>query len=83
MTYDAVMDKLNDVFRTQFKDAALVLTPTTVADDVPGWDSLGHIRLILNVERTFGIKFKTSEVASFKNVGELATMVQQKLNTLT
>ena len=79
MTYDAVMDKLSDIFRSQFNDAGLVLTPTTVAQDVPGWNSLGHIRLILNVERTFGIKFKTSEVAGFNNLGELATMVQHKL----
>jgi acyl carrier protein len=32
----------------------------------PGWDSMGHIRLIFAIETEFNIKFTTEEIVSFK-----------------
>ncbi len=82
MTQDVVMQKLTEVFRAQFKRPELTLTPITVASDVQGWDSLAHIRLILNIEKAFGVKFKTSEIASFQNVGDLVALMERKLAAL-
>ena len=78
MTDQPIYERLNGIFRRQFKDDSLALTPETTADDVRGWDSLAHIRLILSTEKEFGIKFRTSEVSAFKNVGDLAQMVKRK-----
>jgi acyl carrier protein len=50
------------------------------ATDVPAWDSLSHITLIVAVEREFGIRFTTAEVAALMNVGDLADLVQKKLS---
>lgn len=79
MTVDEIYAGLNTVFRKQFKDETLSIEASTTADDVKGWDSLAHIRLILSVEKEFGVKFRTSEVADFENVGDLVEMVQTKL----
>lgn len=78
MTQDEVHPKLTGVFQDVFDDDDLAPTPSTTAADVPGWDSLGHIRLMLAVEKKFKIKFKASEVSSLKNVGELAELVAKK-----
>jgi acyl carrier protein len=75
----AIWDQLTAVLRTQFKDEALPVTAETTASDVPGWDSLAHIRFILAVEKGFGIKFRTAEISSFDNLGDLAAMIAQKL----
>jgi len=52
--------------------------PETVAADVDGWDSVGHIRLILACEQAFGCRFEPREVVGLQNVGELVAMIRQK-----
>jgi acyl carrier protein len=79
MNKDAILDKLLAVFRDVFEDDELEISPTTTADDVDGWDSLMHVSLMINVERAFGIKFSSTQVASLKNVGELIDLVTARL----
>jgi acyl carrier protein len=50
-----------------------------VAGDVPKWDSLTHINLILAVEKGFKIRLTTREVRGMKNVGDMIRLVQQKV----
>jgi acyl carrier protein len=78
MEKTAVYTKLTVVFRDVFDEDELQLTPETTADDVDGWDSLTHIRLVLAVSKAFGVKFSASEIGSLKNVGEFADMIEKK-----
>jgi acyl carrier protein len=73
-----VYSKLTGVFRDVFDEDDVALTPQTTADDVDGWDSLSHIRLVLAVSKAFGVKFSASEIGSLKNVGELADLIEKK-----
>lgn len=70
---------LNDIFRQVFDDDELHITPSTSAKDVEGWDSLMHVTLIVNVERAFGVKFTSSEVAAFRNVGDLIARIEARV----
>lgn len=74
-----VLDGLNDVMQNVFVDSELVITRDTTADDVDGWDSLSHARLIMEIERHFGIKFVMEEVGDLQNVGELVDLIERKL----
>lgn len=74
----ALYEKLTEVFHDVFDDDELVLHPGLTADEVDDWDSLKHVRLILSVERAFGVKFSASEVGHLKNVGELADLLIAK-----
>ena len=78
MEEPAVYDKLTTVFRDVFDENDLVLKPGMTADDVDGWDSLSHIRLVLAVSKAFGVKFSASEVGGLKNVGEFAALIRTK-----
>ncbi len=75
---DAIYSRLTEIFQDVFDEDDLVIAPDMTADDVSGWDSLSHVRLILTVSKAFNIKFSASEVASFKNVGELASAISKK-----
>jgi acyl carrier protein len=77
---ETILDQLNDVFRTVFADDDLVVTRGTTAADVPGWDSLMHVTLIINVEARFKIRCSSSDVAALQNVGELADLVEKRLS---
>ncbi|MCC8935231.1 MULTISPECIES: acyl carrier protein [Bradyrhizobium] len=73
-----VYSKLTAVFQDVFDEDDLALTPQTTADDVDGWDSLSHIRLVLAVSKAFGVKFSASEIGNLKNVGEFADLIEKK-----
>jgi acyl carrier protein len=49
------------------------------AENIDGWDSLAHIRLILAIERSLNIKFKSSELDGLKTVGEFVEIVRAKV----
>lgn len=51
----------------------------TTAPQVPGWDSLSHVRVLAAVEKEFGVRFRGLEVLRFKNVGDLQALVDRKL----
>jgi acyl carrier protein len=81
MTNIEIEAKLTAIFRAVFDDPELVLTPALTADDVDGWDSLSHLRLILTVEKAFDVKFKVAEIGNLKNVGELESLLDARLGT--
>lgn len=78
MDQATIYDRLSTLLRDTFDDDELVATPELSADDVDEWDSLAHVRLMLAVEKAFGVKFSAAEVNRLKNVGELATLIQSK-----
>ena len=78
MDETAVYEKLTAVFRNVFDEDDLALTPRTTAQDVDGWDSLSHVRLVLAVSKAFGVKFSAAEVGGLKNVGEFVDVIKAK-----
>jgi acyl carrier protein len=73
-----IYEKLSVIFRDVFEDETLSVKPGLTADDIAGWDSLTNLRLVLTVQKVFGVKFTAHEITSLNNVGELATLVQAK-----
>ena len=71
--------ELTEVFRDVFDDDAIALTPETTAADIDGWDSVAHVNLIVAIEARLHVKFKTSEVEGLHNVGQLAGVLEYKL----
>jgi acyl carrier protein len=68
---------LQEVFRQVFDDDGLVISESTSATDVDGWDSMAHINLIIAVERRFGVKFAASEIATLGRRGQtVGSMIQ-------
>jgi acyl carrier protein len=55
------------------------ISDTTTAGEVPGWDSLSHINVVLAVEKHFNLRFKGAEVLRLKNVGDLQRLVDSKV----
>lgn len=74
-----IYQRLTEIFQDVFDEDSIEVTPKLSADDVDGWDSLTHIRLILTIEKVFKIKFSTSEIGKLKNVGDLVALIQGKV----
>ena len=52
---DYVLTKVREVFKASFDIDPQSVTMETTADDVPGWDSVGHLSLGANLEEVFEI----------------------------
>jgi len=75
---ESTLDQLSEVFQNVFDTDDLVVRRDLTAADVDEWDSLAHIRLMLRVEKHFGIKFTASEIGKLKSVGDLVDLIDRK-----
>ena len=77
-----VRAQAQEVFRQVFDDPEIVLRDEMTADDIPGWDSLTHINLMVATEKRFKIKFATAEISRLKedgqNVGTFLALIEQE-----
>ena len=68
-----------DDFRLLLEDvldcSGLVITPGTTANDIPDWDSLSQIRLLVRIEKHYAIDLPLGDTEDAKNVGELLAIV--------
>lgn len=75
-----ILKELNSIFINVFDDETIQIDTHTTASDISNWDSLNHIRLILEIESTYKIKFNLSEIEDLKNVGEFIKLLEKKIN---
>jgi acyl carrier protein len=78
MTEPEIYGALTTIVHDVFLRDDLVLTPELSAKDVPDWDSFKQIEIIIAVEEHFGIKFRTRELDSLNNIGDLVHLIASK-----
>jgi acyl carrier protein len=78
MDQPQIYARLAGIFEDVFDEDSINITPELSAKDVDGWDSLSHIRLLLTIERSFKIKFSTSEIGKLQNVGDLVALIAER-----
>lgn len=74
-----ILKRVEEIFREELEQEDLVFNDETTADDVKGWDSLSHVQLVAAMEEAFGIEFKSREILSWDNVGDLIDSIQKKV----
>jgi len=79
MSLEEIYAKLTDILREIFDDDSLAARPDLTADQVAGWDSFDHLRLMFKAEQTFKITFAASQISALRDVGQLADLIQSKV----
>lgn len=59
-------------------DASTVSIEST-PDDIPGWDSLGHVALASELEKQFNVTFSIDELMSMESVQAIVTTIEGRL----
>lgn len=72
----SILEGIQETMRQEFNDPAIVINLQTTAEDVDGWDSLAHARLILALEERFGVEFPAARLFDLKNIGELVELIE-------
>ena len=78
MERSEIYERLNEIFRDVLDNDEIELTDTSRADDIEEWTSLTHIQLIVEIEKAFGIRFKSDEILEWNNVGEMVDSILMK-----
>ena len=46
------------------------LDGTTAYESIPGWDSVNHLRLVMETERVFGVKYPLERIPSLMTLND-------------
>jgi acyl carrier protein len=76
-TQDDSFEKLRKVMARTFKIAPETVTPQTALGELAGWDSLGHLTLMMEVEKEFSVLFPTERINAPKNAGEICDLLRE------
>ena len=79
MNSNEIMNEVNKIFIDVLDNDDIVLNRETTSDDLEEWDSLNHIQLVVAIEKKFQMRFNSSEVQSWKDVGEMCDSIASKL----
>ena len=83
MSHDEVLKAVIQIIQDVFNDSSLEITPETTADDIDGWDFMRHINIVVAVEANFGVRFHAAELESLRKVGDLASLIEDRLKTVS
>ncbi len=75
---ETILKRLNGIFENVLDLDGVQLARATQAPDVPGWDSVTHVQLLIAVEKTFGFRLRTAEMGGLKNVGDLVDYIRTR-----
>lgn len=79
MNDNEIYERLNTVFNTFFKTTAIALSPASTTADVPQWDSMNHVQVMIKVEEAFAVRFKHAEIAAFENIGDMVAAIKKRI----
>ena len=75
---DAILAKVQDVFRAELDDDTLMVDLSTRQQDLKSWDSLAHIRLVSGIESEFDMQFSLTEIEQITTVKQFVDAIQAR-----
>lgn len=64
----SLFERLQTTLSTTLKVPPEAITPQTRDEDLPSWDSLGQVNLIMALEQTFGVYIEVEDFGELNSV---------------
>ena len=52
------------------------------SEDIAGWDSLGHLKLVMAIEKEFNVKFEIEDMFKIQSICDINDFLKKKLLTV-
>ncbi len=75
-----VLARVQKAFQSAFHIDAQTVTIDTTPNEVPAWDSMGHVELASSLERAFGLTFDVDDLMEMESVRAIVRILQLKLD---
>lgn len=72
-TQESALKWIADMFEQSFE----TLTPETLRQDIPAWDSLGVLTLMAGLDEKFGIMLSDVELGEMSRVGDILEVLRR------
>ena len=73
-----IFDKLQQTIAVTLKVAPAKVTPNTRDQDLPAWDSLGQVNLIMALEQEFGVYIEVEEFGNLNSVPSILAYLEKQ-----
>lgn len=70
-------EQLNKIFSDAFNQP-VVITKSMTRADLPAWDSMNHLNLIVELEEQLGVSFSPEEIQKMNSVAILEQILSSK-----
>ncbi len=79
-----MQDEIATAFRVAMRlEPAFIVEDRMSFDDIPGWDSVGHMNLVTELETRLGVSLEMDEIVAINSVGAVRNLVVRKTNKAT
>ena len=75
---DELEQRIKDVMEAVFEISVGEIDADSSIDNIDLWDSMGHIKLILSLEKNFGIQFNGGEVIEMVKYLRIKEIIDDK-----
>jgi acyl carrier protein len=72
------MNEIKQVIASTFQIPVESISAESSSQDIPQWDSVGHINLVMGLEKQFGVKFNMNEILEMRDVSTIERILQEK-----
>ena len=73
------IEQLQEIFRNAFSSDVSINSETS-KENLPEWDSINHLNLIVELEDQLNFQFTPEEIEAIKSVNILLDLIQKKAN---
>ena len=73
-----IFDKLQQTIAVTLKVAPAKVIPSTRDQDLPAWDSLGQVNLIMALEQEFGVYIEVEEFGNLNSVPSILAYLEKQ-----
>tara|TARA_B000000609_G_C23889140_1_gene197306 strand:- start:139 stop:369 length:231 start_codon:yes stop_codon:yes gene_type:complete len=70
-------DKISKIISKHTKAKKEFISNETSSETIEGWDSLAHINIIVDIEKEFNVKIKTSKAEKLNSVKSITEFLKK------
>jgi len=70
--------RLEKIIRGVFPIEQEAIDENWTSDDIPDWDSVGHLNLIMEVEKEFKVTFEVEDMFEIEKLADITVILEKK-----
>lgn len=78
MNNEEILLSISKTLKKIFNDKNLKIDLNTCAKDIKKWDSLNHIKVIIEIQKNLGIKINSSDIHKYTSVKDFIKLKNQQ-----
>jgi acyl carrier protein len=76
---ESVEDQVKEIAADVFRIPIRLLQPESCPENIPQWESIAMVNLVLALEQRFGIPFDPEDIAQMHTLGDIVRLVEERL----